>query len=288
MTSSMTAFARVQDVENDGELTWEIRSVNHRFLEISVRLPEELRVLEPMVRESLAKRLARGKVDCSLRYKPAGDAVADVRVNLRLARRIIDSAADVGKMLHDSTSVGSMDILRWPGVLELEERDLTPLQKRATNTLEQAIKALVDARKREGAQLAELIIQRCTALRQQVTRVTQLMPVILESVRDRLRARLNELLAELDPIRLEQEIALLAQKLDVDEEMDRLNAHIAEVEAVVKRSGPIGRRLDFLMQELNREANTLTSKSNDVEITRAGVEMKVLIEQMREQIQNIE
>ena len=288
MTSSMTAFARVQDVATDGELTWEIRSVNHRFLETVVRLPEELRGLDPIVREAVSKRLGRGKIDCSLRYKPAGDAVTGVKVNSRLARQIINSAGEVGKMLHDSSSLGAMDILRWPGVLELEERDLTPLQQRAAGSLEKALDGLVEARKREGARLAELIAQRCVSLRSEVEKVVQLMPVILEAVRDRLHARLSDLTEELDPGRLEQEIALLAQKLDVDEEMDRLTTHITEVESVLKRNGPVGRRLDFLMQELNREANTLTSKSNDVETTRAGVEMKVLIEQMREQIQNIE
>ncbi|MCP4287247.1 MAG: YicC family protein [Gammaproteobacteria bacterium] len=288
MTSSMTAFARVQDVDTDGELTWEIRSVNHRFLETMVRLPEELRALDPIVRECVSKRLGRGKVDCTLRYKPASDTAAGVRVNSRLARQIISSAGEVSKLLHDSSPLRSMDILRWPGVLEPEERDLTPLQKRATNGLERAIDGLVEAREREGTKLAELIAQRCTSLRQEVLKVIELMPLILEAVRERLRARLNELSDELDPARLEQEIALLAQKLDVDEEMDRLAAHIEEVEAVLKRSGPVGRRLDFLMQELNREANTLASKSNHVKTTRIGVEMKVLIEQMREQIQNIE
>jgi len=288
MTASMTAFARVQDVDTDGELTWEIRSVNHRFLESMVRLPEELRTLDPIVRECVSKRLGRGKVDCSLRYKPAGDAVARVKVNDRMARQIIDCAGEVGKLLHDSSPLRAMDILSWPGVLESEDRDLTPLQKRATDCLERALDGLAEAREREGSRLAELIAERCASLRQEVLKVTQLMPEILAGVRERLRVRLSELTGELDPARLEQEIALLAQKMDVDEEMDRLATHIDEVEAVLKRRGPVGRRLDFLMQELNREANTLASKSNDVETTRIGVEMKVLIEQMREQIQNIE
>jgi len=288
MTSSMTAFARVHDVDSDGELTWEIRSVNHRFLETMVRLPEELRALDPIVRESVTKRLGRGKVDCSLRYKSAGGAVVGVKVNDRLARQIINCAGEVNKLLHDSSPLRAMDILSWPGVMETEENDLTPLQKRATDCFERAISGLVEAREREGARLAELIAQRCASLRLEVLKVTQMMPLILEGVRERLRTRLSELSEELDPARLEQEIALLAQKLDVEEEMDRLGSHIEEVESVLKRSGPVGRRLDFLMQELNREANTLASKSSDVETTRIGVEMKVLIEQMREQIQNIE
>lgn len=288
MTSSMTAFARVQDISTDGELTWEIRSVNHRFLETMVRLPEELRALDPIVRESVAKRLGRGKVDCSLRYKPASDGAAGVKVNIRLARQIIDCAGEVNKLLHDSSPLRAMDILGWPGVLESDDKDLTPLQKRASDCLERALVSLVETREREGAKLAELIAQRCASLRQEVSKVVTLMPVILEAVRARLRTRLSELAEDLDPARLEQEIALLAQKMDVAEEMDRLSAHIEEVETVLQRSGAVGRRLDFLMQELNREANTLASKSNDVETTRIGVEMKVLIEQMREQIQNIE
>ncbi|MCB1873324.1 MAG: YicC family protein [Gammaproteobacteria bacterium] len=288
MTSSMTAFARVQDISTDGELTWEIRSVNHRFLELMVRLPEELRALDPIVRERVAKRLGRGKVDCSLRYKPASDSDAGVKVNFRLAQQIIDCAGEVSKLLHDSSPLRAMDILSWPGVLESDDKDLTPLQKRASECLERALSSLVETREREGAKLAELVAQRCASLRLEVAKVISLMPAILEAMRARLRARLSELAEELDPARLEQEIALLAQKMDVAEEMDRLNAHIQEVETILQRKGAVGRRLDFLMQELNREANTLASKSNDVETTRIGVEMKVLIEQMREQIQNIE
>ncbi|MCP5427460.1 MAG: YicC family protein [Chromatiaceae bacterium] len=288
MTSSMTAFARVQDISTDGELTWEIRSVNHRFLELMVRLPEELRALDPIVRERVAKRLGRGKVDCSLRYKPASDSDAGVKVNFRLAQQIIDCAGEISKLLHDSSPLRAMDILSWPGVLESDDKDLTPLQKRASDCLERALSSLVETREREGAKLAELVAQRCASLRLEVAKVISLMPAILEAMRARLRARLSELAEELDPARLEQEIALLAQKMDVAEEMDRLNAHIQEVETILQRKGAVGRRLDFLMQELNREANTLASKSNDVETTRIGVEMKVLIEQMREQIQNIE
>ena len=284
----MTAFARVQDISTDGELTWEIRSVNHRFLELMVRLPEELRALDPIVRERVAKRLGRGKVDCSLRYKPASDSDAGVKVNFRLAQQIIDCAGEVSKLLHDSSPLRAMDILSWPGVLESDDKDLTPLQKRASDCLERALSSLVETREREGAKLAELVAQRCASLRLEVAKVISLMPAILEAMRARLRARLSELAEELDPARLEQEIALLAQKMDVAEEMDRLNAHIQEVETILQRKGAVGRRLDFLMQELNREANTLASKSNDVETTRIGVEMKVLIEQMREQIQNIE
>ncbi len=288
MTSSMTAFARIQDLGPEGELIWEIRSVNHRYLESMIRLPEELRAVEPLVRERLTSRLGRGKVDCTLRYKPASNDVGEFKVNERVARQVIDAVAQVGRMLHDSTSLTAMEVLRWPGVAEQKERDMSPLQQRATAALDQAIDALIETRCREGERLAELIITRCASLREEVERVRGLMPRILESIRQRLRTKLSEVTEELDESRIEQEMALLAQRLDVDEEMERLRSHIDEVEAVLERNGPVGRRLDFLMQELNREANTLTSKSTDVETTRAGVEMKVLIEQMREQVQNIE
>ena len=288
MTCSMTAFARVRDKDENGELIWEIRSVNHRFLEMSIRLPEELRALDPIVRERVTKRLGRGKLDCTLRFNPAAGAGGAVKVNARLARQIISAAEDVGQMLRDSSALRAMDILRWPGVLEQEEQDLAPVQQRAGALLDRALDQLIEARRREGAHLAGLVVQRCRAMREEVDKVKRLMPQILQAVRDRLRARLNEVSAELDEARLEQEMALLAQRLDVDEEMDRLSAHLDEVERVLQQDEPVGRRLDFLMQELNREANTLSSKSNDVESTRSGVELKVLIEQMREQVQNIE
>ena len=288
MICSMTAFSRALDKDENGELVWEIRSVNHRFLEPMVRLPEELRALDPLVRERLGKRLGRGKIDCSLRYNPDSDAMAGVRVNQRFARQIIDAAEQVGHMLHGSASVRAMDILRWPGVMEQEEQDLGPVQQKAVKLLERALDDLIEARRREGARLADLLRQRCTAMRAQVEQARAAMPRVLQSIRERLRARLQELSEGLDESRLEQEMALLAQRLDVDEEMDRLSTHLDEVESVLERDEPVGRRLDFLMQELNREANTLASKSSDVEVTRIGVELKVLIEQMREQVQNIE
>lgn len=288
MASSMTAYSRVRHKDDLGELTWEVRSVNHRYLEVVLRLPEELRALDPLVRERLSARLGRGKLDCVLRFVPAAGAISGVRVNQRLAQQIIDAAIEVGRLVHDRTPPRTIDILRWPGVLENEELDLTPIQRRAGELLEQAIDGLQESRQREGARLVELIAQRCAAMREQVVRVRELMPRVLQGVRERISARLAEVSDELDQGRLEQEMALLAQRLDVDEEMDRLLAHLDEVEAVLGRSDPIGRRLDFLMQELNREANTLASKSSDVDVTRVGVELKVLIEQMREQVQNME
>ncbi|HEC16674.1 MAG TPA: YicC family protein [Sedimenticola sp.] len=288
MIHSMTAFARQEHRDDQGELVWELRSVNHRYLEAFVRLPEEMRAMEPLVRERLNKRLGRGKIDCSLRFRPAHAAVAALDVNERLAGQLMEAADKVGHLLHEAVPPSIMDVLRWPGVLEVEPQDLSPVQAQAADLLDRAIDSLIETRRREGGRLAELIRQRNAAMREQVAQVKQRIPQVLEAVRERLRARLGELMEELDPGRLEQEMVLLAQRLDVDEEMDRLHTHLDEVDRVLRQDEPVGRRLDFLMQELNREVNTLASKSNDAEITRAAVDMKVLIEQMREQVQNIE
>ena len=288
MIRSMTAFAREQGHGEYGELTWEIRSVNHRFLESTVRLPEELRAIEPVVRERVTLRLGRGKVECNLRFKAATAAATELKVNDGLVDQILAAADKMAHRLHSSHQLSIMDLLRWPGVLETAEQDFTPLQEAAVELLDKTIDSLLDAREREGGRLAELIAQRITSMRAQVELARERMPQVIAAVRDRLRSRLAEVAETLDQARLEQEMALLAQRLDVDEEMDRLRTHLDEVERVLEQDEPVGRRLDFLMQELNREANTLGSKSADSETTAVSVEMKVLIEQMREQVQNIE
>jgi uncharacterized protein (TIGR00255 family) len=284
----MTAFARQQEHGEYGELTWEIRSVNHRFLETTVRLPEDLRGIEPVVRERVTARLGRGKVECNLRFKTLGAGAAELRVNEALVEQIMAAADRMAHRLHSSHNPSIMDILRWPGVLESAEMDLTPVQEAAVALLDKAIDTLVETREREGDRLAQLIVQRVEAMRGQVEIARERMPFVIEGVRARLKARLDEVAGDLDQERLEQEMALLAQRLDVDEEMDRLRTHLDEVSRVLGQDEPVGRRLDFLMQELNREANTLGSKSADSETTAVSVEMKVLIEQMREQVQNIE
>jgi uncharacterized protein (TIGR00255 family) len=288
MIKSMTAFAREAHSGDVGELVWELRSVNHRFLEPHVRLPEELRSLEPAVRERLAARLQRGKIDCGLRYVPAVGSAGALGVNRGFVTQLLAAAAEVGEMTGQQSRPTPMELLRWPGVLMEEERDLDAVAATALALLERAIDSLTETRQREGERLMVLLQERCGGLQESVARVRTRMPLVLEGVRRRLADRLEELRAELDPTRLEQEMALVAARLDVDEEMDRLEAHVAEVRDVLRRSEPVGRRLDFLMQELNREANTLGSKSADVETTREAVEMKVLIEQMREQVQNLE
>ncbi|MEL0583753.1 MAG: YicC/YloC family endoribonuclease [Candidatus Thiodiazotropha sp. (ex. Lucinoma kazani)] len=288
MISSMTAFAREEYRGDLGILSWEIRSVNHRYLEAFLRLPEELRVLESSVRERLNARLGRGKLDVSLKFKPGGMAEAGLQVNQRLVEQLLSAEQQLADLMEVGNNLRSSDLLRWPGVLEEQEQDFTPVKQRAMILLETAIDSLIDNRLREGERLSKIIRNRCVGLQAQVVQVRSLMPDVLDTVRSRIRDRLTEAMEELDETRLEQEMVLLAQRLDVDEEMDRLETHLEEVERVLQADEPVGRRLDFLMQELNREANTLTSKSNSVDVTRSAVEMKVLIEQMREQIQNIE
>lgn len=288
MIKSMTAFARETRVGDVGELAWELRSVNHRFLEPHIRLPEELRALETAVRDRLGARLQRGKVDCGLRYVPALGAVGRLRVNRPYVEQLLAAGSEVAALIGSSTEPSAFELLRWPGVIQEQERDLDQVAAAALELLDRAIDTLLATREREGARLSALLTERCDRLQESVVRVRARMPQVIDGVRRRLAERLAEIRGELDATRLEQEMALLASRLDVDEEMDRLTAHVAEVRDVLRRNEPVGRRLDFLMQELNREANTLGSKSNDVEVTREAVEMKVLIEQMREQIQNLE
>jgi len=288
MTKSMTAFAREVASVEVGEFVWEVRSVNHRFLEPSIRLPEELRPLEPAVRERLAERLQRGKIDCALRFAPRAGALGGLRVNHHLLQQLIAVSDEVAAVVGTVPRPAVFDLMRWPGVLQEEAQDVSAVTKEALGLLDRALDGLIAAREREGARLAEAIRERCQRVEAQVAGVRERLPEVLALGAQRLRERLAELRAEVDANRLEQEVALLAQRLDVAEEMDRLAAHVAEVRDVLTRPAAVGRRLDFLMQELNREANTLGSKSADVETTRAAVEMKVLIEQMREQVQNLE
>lgn len=288
MAQSMTAFARQESRGEWGMLSWELRSVNHRYLEVSVRLQEDLRSIEPAVRERVNDRLGRGKVECGLRFQPAVGVSGTIGLNLALAQQLVNAAQDVAGLIEGAASINPVDVLRWPGVIQTGEMDLEPVVKAALAALDAALSDLVETRSREGNKLKAFVEQRCDAMEELVVRVRPMLPEVMARQQERLRARLAELKGEMDEGRLEQEMAILAQRMDVDEELDRLAAHIEEVRRVLSRSGPVGRRLDFLMQELNREANTLGSKSADTDMTRASVELKVLIEQMREQIQNIE
>ncbi|OMH28092.1 YicC/YloC family endoribonuclease [Motiliproteus sp. MSK22-1] len=288
MTRSMTAFARQQSEHSWGTLIWEIRSVNHRYLEPMLRLPESFRELEGGLRETLRKRLQRGKVDCTLRFSPSERTDAQLSVNLELATQLRDAAQQVTNLLADPAPLDPLDVLRWPGVLAETQVDMKAVQKEALTLFDQAIAELIENRQREGLELEQLVNQRLDAISEVVIQVRAKLPEILTKQRENILNRLEEAKVELDPNRVEQELVLLAQKADVDEELDRLDTHVTEVQRVLKQKGPVGRRLDFLMQELNREANTLSSKSIVAETTQCAVELKVLIEQMREQIQNIE
>ena len=285
---SMTAFARVDRVGDEGELTWEIRAVNHRFLEPHLRLPEELKVLEPAVRERLLKRLRRGKIDCMLRFNAMPGTSGQLQINEELIKQLLSGVRRIAEIGGSSAELSPAELLRWPGVVQEQQRDLEAVKQAALLLLDEAIDSLVANRRREGGRLARLLTDRCVSLSDCVSAVRERLPDVLAGVRKRILDRLAEVRAELDPNRIEQELALIAQRLDVDEEMDRLDSHLKEVGDVLRKGGAVGRRLDFLMQELNREANTLSSKSADADVTRIAVEMKVLIEQMREQVQNLE
>jgi len=288
MVCSMTAFARNRQEAQWGVLSWELRSVNHRFLEASVRMPEDLRVIEPAVRNLVSKKLSRGKVECNLRFQAAMEEKAEFSVNTALAKQIADSSRKIDHLLYNPASVNAMDILRWPGVLTTSETDWDMLQKQALTLLETALDELIESRQREGQALQEIITKRLDGMQREVEKVRGFMPELLQAQREKIENRIKEMAVDVDEARLAQEVAMLAQKMDVDEEMDRLETHIKEVRRTLKQKKPIGRRLDFLMQELNREANTLGSKSVSSDSTQSSVELKVLIEQMREQVQNIE
>jgi len=284
----MTAFSRQQQEQEWGSLTWEIRSVNHRYLEANVRLPESFRALENAVREAVRKRLTRGKVECQLRFQSEANVSTELHLNRPLIQQLVQANVEIEQITGTSSSLSNMEVLRWPGVIEEQDFDRTSIEEQALTLFTAALDDLVATREREGAELQGFITQRIDSIREIVVSVREKMPEILAKQKQALLDRLHDLQAELEPTRLEQEVSLLAQKTDVEEELDRLDSHLNEVARVLNAKGQKGRRLDFLMQELNREANTLSSKSIVVETTLSAVELKVLIEQMREQIQNIE
>lgn len=288
MIQSMTAFAREASQGDWGTLTWEIRSVNHRYLEPHFKLPENLREIEPSLREGLRKHLNRGKVECALRWQPVEQSGQGFDLNIELVKDINQAANQVNRILDNPAHLNALELLQWPGVMKTAQVDAAPLKKAALDAFDLALKNLVDTRTREGEQLKPLFDQRLDATSAIVTEVREKLPTILASQRENILARFEDAKLELDSGRVEQEMVMLAQKTDVAEELDRLDAHVKEVRSVLNKKGAIGRRLDFLMQELNREANTLSSKSIVTDTTKAAVELKVLIEQMREQVQNIE
>lgn len=288
MPHSMTGFSTAETRVGSYRLVWEIRSVNHRFLELGVRLPDELRAVEPECRERVAAAIKRGKVDCTLKIGADERGAVTGTIVAGALERLRALEEQVRQVFPNASALSADEVLRWPGVLEEPARNLEELGEAVKNCLDAALRALTESRAREGARIADMLEKRNAAITALVAGIKPQLDGVQERYRERLRERLQRLEVQADPERLEQELALLAQRADVAEEIDRLVSHVAEVHAILQRNEPVGRRLDFVIQELNREANTFASKVQEEALTRAAVELKVLIEQMREQVQNLE
>jgi uncharacterized protein (TIGR00255 family) len=289
MIRSMTGFARCERQGPWGTLSCELRAVNHRYLELSLRVPDELRALENDIRQQLGASLRRGKVDAGLYLRSSHALPAAIEVNRALVEQLTRSAAEVASIAGGSmASLSPLELLRWPGVVREAERDLGPVLAQALDLVRETASELCAARAREGARIHEMLRSRCESLQQGVALMRARLPELSARIRARVSERVAQLGAQVDPERLEQELVLLAYKMDFEEELDRLGSHVAETLQILETNEPAGRRLDFLMQELNREANTLSSKSQDADTSRTAVDIKVLIEQMREQVQNVE
>jgi len=286
MTLSMTAYAQASITTDLGELSCELRSVNHRYLEIAPRMPEELRVHESALRDAITDKLSRGRIDCFIRLKE--NEASNLEPNPEAAANFHALLEDIHQQVPSMQAIRAIDVLRWPGILQARKVDPQAMKGHLLSIVDQALNGLLESRAQEGKKMAELIQQRLSGMQASIQDVEKILPEIVDSYRARLDEKLVDIKEQLDPARLEQELVIFLQKTDVAEELDRLNVHIEEVSAVLAKPEPAGRRLDFLMQELNREANTLGSKSQDPRLTKASVDMKVFIEQMREQVQNIE
>jgi uncharacterized protein (TIGR00255 family) len=289
MIRSMTGFARIERQYAFGRLSWEMRSVNHRYLDINLRLPEEFRPLEADIRKSLGQYLSRGKIEANLRFFALpGSAGSGLELNLPMAAELLKLHGDMAELASIEQQPDIAEMLKWPGLIEEKRPDPAPLQAAAMELLAEAAQELQAGRGREGEQMANAIRERLKGVALLTEDVRSWLPDIRTGLKQRLLDRVADLALPLDPGRIEQEVAFLAQKIDVDEELDRLDAHVEEAHRVLDLTEPVGRRLDFLMQEFNRESNTLSSKSVDQRTTQAAVDLKVLIEQMREQVQNVE
>jgi len=285
---SMTGFARAETATPQGQLLWEVRSINHRYLEVQLKLPDFARELESGLRQFATAQLGRGRVEGSLSLRAGDNRAPAGRVNSALVRQLAGHLKTVAGELGNPAPVSPVEVLRWPGVLEQEEQDPAALHPVVMQSFEAVIADLNGARSREGARIHEMLERRLAEIETHVADVITRLPVVLTRIRDRMAERVAALGVPADPDRLEQEVVILAQKMDVSEELDRLRAHLAEFRDTLQSDAPVGRRLDFLVQELNREANTLASKSADADTTRQAVDIKVLIEQIREQVQNVE
>ena len=287
MIYSMTAFARLEVKKDWGDAVWEIRSVNQRYLENFFRLPEQFRGLENTLREKLRQSLTRGKIECSLRIETKKQTNSELNLNKELANQVIQSL-QWNKAQAGEGEINLTDVLRYPGVVEAQEQDLDAISQDLLTAFDDLLTDFIAMRGREGEKLNDIIQQRLDAITVEADKVRSQMPAVLQWQRERLLQRFEDAQINLDPQRVEQEMILLAQRVDVAEELDRLQMHVKETTNILKKGGAVGRKLDFMMQELNRESNTLASKSINADITASAVELKVLIEQMREQIQNLE
>jgi uncharacterized protein (TIGR00255 family) len=288
MTNSMTGFASGDCSTEYGELVWELRTVNHRYLETQFKLPDGFRSLEPALRDIAASRLKRGKLDATLQFRAATRATSELKINEALAGQVIRQAQNLAGKIDDPEEFSGLDILRWPGVVMEDAIDTTDLFQPVQDLLSTALDSLCAARAREGARIQAMLEERLDQIAGLSAQVRSRMPEVLAGIRERILERARSLEARIDDERLEQELVMLAQKMDVAEELDRIDAHVEETRDAFTMDGAVGRRLDFLMQEFNREANTLGSKSADPLTTKAAVDLKVLIEQLREQVQNVE
>jgi len=288
MTYSMTAFAN-SEVDFEGlTLHCELRSVNHRYCDISLKIPERFRFIEASTRQLISKQLKRGKVECGFSYKKHQQVDAKLDINMDAVQTLLNTTKEIEQLMHSAKSFTALDVLAFPGIQAEKSTNKAGLQKALQTILQTALDGLITARLREGEQLQRLITERCEKMQVFVEQAKIRMPVVLNNLKHKLKNQIAELAVEPNHDRVEQEMVILAQKLDVEEELDRLETHIAEVLHILQKNEPVGRRLDFLMQEMNREANTLGSKSADKEMTAIAIELKVLIEQVREQVQNIE
>ena len=288
MIYSMTGFAAVAAELETGSLSLEIRAVNHRYLDLQLRMPDELRSLEPVLRETMSAQLTRGKVECRIGFAPRQSEQNPAQLNQALIRQLVLWNSEVQSMLPDARSLNVADVLRWNGVLQSAALSADTLRTTVQELLQQALRDFADARGREGEKLNEFLLHRMAQIEALCSAVSPRIPAAVAAYEEKLSTRLRAALQGDDNERLHQEISLFASKIDVDEELSRLRTHLTEMRRVLAQGGTVGKKLDFLMQELHREANTLGSKSVDAEVSRASMEMKLLIEQMREQIQNIE
>ena len=288
MLHSMTGFSRQSADTPAGTMTWELRAVNHRYLDVQFKLPDELRPKEAEFKKLVSAVLRRGKVECALHLKRAFDRQSELKLNPDVVEIVGTRITEIRNAVPDAAPPNAIDILRWPGVIAEPDVDAEPLVKDAIELLDAALQSMASMRQSEGARIREMIESRCDEIVAIAASVRERLPAVLEAAHAKQRERIERLDVEADPARLEVELALIAQKLDVDEELDRLDSHVTEIRSALDSDEATGRRLDFLMQELNREANTLGSKSADAQTTKAAVDLKVFIEQMREQIQNIE